>query len=113
MTPSTTTTRPSRVLPAYVPPDPPGYPAAQLAGALSVRDGCVYLDGDDTLLIWYPGTHLSTEDGHTIVVSPSGDRIGVVGEKVVLGGGYVERTAPMLSELETTCTARQLAVVAP
>jgi hypothetical protein len=112
-TPSTTTTQPSRALPSYTPPNPPGYPAAQLAGVLSVRDGCAYLDGGDTLLVWFPGTHLSAEAGRMTVVSPSGNEIGVIGENVVLGGGYVERNAPMLSGLQTACTSHQLAVVAP
>jgi hypothetical protein len=100
-------------LPSYTPPNPPAYPAARLNGVLSLRDGCAYLDNGDTLLVWYPGTHLVAKDGRTTVVSPSGDPIGAIGETVALGGGYVGKDAPMLAAMNTACTSHALAVVAP
>ena len=100
-------------LPSYTPSDPPAYPAARLVGVLSLRDRCAYLDNGDTLLVWYPGTHLVTKHGRTTVVSPSGDHIGTIGETVALGGGYVGKDAPMLAGTHTACASHALAVVAP
>ncbi len=61
-----------------------GYPSAQLPGRLTVRDGCLALDGAPTL--WPAGTRW---DGQArAVVLPDGRRLSV-GTTVTLGGGLV------------------------
>lgn len=56
-------------------------------GPLTLRDGCLVLDGEPPLAVWFPSTATWDEATRTITV---GENTYVVGEDVSLGGNIAD-----------------------
>jgi hypothetical protein len=70
-----------------------GFMEALGTGTLTLHNGCVALDlGGDSLptyVVWPDGYALVDRDGRSVMIDPTGQEVGALGDHVALGGGSV------------------------
>lgn len=67
------------------------YPAALAFGAITVKNGCVAIQGggQSTYVVWPEGFTLVHRGDRTVLIDPTGREVGALGDEVSLGGGYI------------------------
>ena len=71
--------------------DDDAYPAALGAGKLTVRHGCIAMDGSRgpaVFILWPPGYGLRTRGETVEVTDADGDLVAAPGDPITLGGGF-------------------------
>lgn len=86
---------------ATYPPAGEGSDGAALGGVLELRDGCVIVGGDDPIIPVFPNT-VSWDVQAESVVYADGTRL-AMGERIMLGGGFVEDGVPSFADVPSAC----------